>query len=226
MSQQINLYNPALLKRRELLSAANLAMVTALLLLAMAGASGVVRVKTSRLETEVTVLSTRLKAEQDQMAALGREISGRKPDVRLESELKTVGELLMTRQKAMELLGHSLGPSSVGFAEYLSGLARQTPAGIWLTSFAVAVDGSGMEIRGRTNDPALLPDYIQRLNGEKAFKGRSFAAMQLQAGKAETTGTPGAAVTSPPFHEFALIPRQKLAEEGRTALSNAGEPRS
>lgn len=226
MSQQINLYNPALLKKRVLLSAENLALATTLLLVIMIGSTGLVRVKVSRLEAEATVLSARLKTEQDQMVTLGREISGRKPNAQLESELKSVGELLVTRQKAVELLGHSLGPSSVSFAEYLNGLARQTPTGIWLTNFAVAVDGSGMEIRGRTNDPALLPDYIQRLNGEKAFKGRAFAAMQLQAGKAETTTATGGVTPPPPFHEFALTPRQKLAEEAKSSLSSVGEPRS
>jgi hypothetical protein len=35
-------------------------------------------------------------------------------------------------------------------------------------------------MRGRLLDPALLPAYIRRLNGEPAFRGRHFAALDMQ----------------------------------------------
>lgn len=220
MSQQINLYNPALLKRREWLSAPNVAAGAAVLLVVMAAWTALARYQASRLEAQAAPVTLRLKAAQEEMAALTKALAERQSDPRIEAELKKTSELLQGRQKVLEVLSRGLGPGAVGFAEYLPGFARQTPRAIWLTAFTVAADGSAMEIRGRTTDPALLPDYIQRLSSEKAFKGRAFAALELSAGSAEpAAGTaaavPGAAkpLKAGPllFHEFALIPRQEAS---------------
>jgi hypothetical protein len=91
-----------------------------------------------------------------------------------------------------------------------------------LTAFAYDAASGSMEIHGRTVDPALLPEYIRRLNKEPAFRGRAFAALKLAAGKLEPaagvpakTGVPGEAAKPVPFYEFTLIP----VKEGDAAIA-------
>ena len=94
------------------------------------------------------------------------------------------------------------------FAEPLRALANLAMPGVWITGFVWDAASNDMEIRGRTTDPALLPEYIQRLNREPALRGRAFAALNIAEGKPEqpAAGSPATASRLPPFHEFTLVP--------------------
>lgn len=230
MSQQINLYDPALLRKRELLSAANLAAASGGLVLVLGIWGAVARSQLGGLESESQTLTPQvqmLKAQKDAMTA---QLAAMKPDPQLEAELANARSLLDLHTRQVGELKKGLGNESGGFAEYLRGFARQTPAGLWLTGFAIADGGTSMEIRGRMMDPALLPEYIRRLNGEPAFKGREFSALKVSAGKLDesqqpaahlpaqpapaqpSTSAPAAAAPAPassspaPFYEFSLSP--------------------
>lgn len=83
-----------------------------------------------------------------------------------------------------------------GHADYLVALARQASGALWITGFSVSDDGTAIELEGRMSDPAVLTDYLRRLNAEPRFKGRPFAQLSLRA--ADSNGQPL------PFTEFAL----------------------
>lgn len=242
MSQQINLFNPALLKKREWLTATTLALGVVATLVCVVLWGLWARAQVHRLEQEAAPLAQQLQSTQEQLTSLAKTMSDRKPDPRLEHELKTAQGALLARQAVAGVLEKGLGAQAVGFAEYLRGFARQATAGVWLTGFTVEADGAGMEIRGRTTDPALLPSYIRRLSDEKAFRGRSFAALKMQEGalapatpQTATVGTQGVpARANSGFHEFALVPKREGAEaksgeagESRAAMAGgmAGERR-
>ena len=228
MSQQINLYDPALLRKRELLTAASLAATALLLLTAMGAWGGLVRAQLATIEGESLSLAPLVKGLQDQLVVVGRQLADIKPDPRLAADLSAAREMLGLRRDVVAALKKGTGSDSVSFAEYLRGFARQTPNGLWLTAFAIADGGAAMEIRGRMTDPALLPEYITRLNGEKAFKGRAFAALKISAGTAESqaqapnapvVAVPAAAAAAPaPFHEFTLIPAAVAARRSGDLL--------
>lgn len=215
MSQQINLYDPSLLRKREFLTAGNLAAMALVLLVAMGGWGASVRAEIAALEGESISAASMAKALAEQVTAVTAQLADIKPDRQLAAALGSAQALLGLRGEVVAVLKKGIGSESVSFAEYLRGLARQTPSGLWLTGFAVGNGGATMEIRGRMSDPALLPLYIQRLNGEKAFKGRGFAALKVAAGTAETPAAadgaaqgakPAAAAAPAAFHEFVLIP--------------------
>jgi hypothetical protein len=215
MSQQINLFDPALLRKRELLTAGNLAVVASVLLLAFGGWGGWARSQLGALEQENKSVASQLKTLEERLMTTAKTVAGAKPDPRLESELAAARALLDMRGEVFAALKKGLAGESVGFAEYLRGFARQTPRGVWLTGFTVDEGGAAIEIRGRMTDAALLPEYIRRLNGEPAFKGRAFAALKIaapqasaRAGQAGSAQPPGAnaAPVSPPYLEFTLVP--------------------
>lgn len=207
MTQQINLYDPALLRPREWLSASSVAAGTLAVLLAMTGWTVAARSQVAALEAESAVVAPQLKTLQQQVEALGRQVSSLRPDPRIEAELASARALVNVRGEALKLLESGLGGGSTSFAEFLRALARQSLPGLWLTGFAVGEGGTALEIRGRMTDPALLPRYIERLNSEKAFQGRAFAALQVSPGKPPAAEeAPGGVAPSAGWHDFVLAP--------------------
>jgi hypothetical protein len=217
MSQQINLYDSALLKQRDLLGLGNVAIAGVLLLAAVLALGMLARHEGPALTAQTAANDAQLQAARAQITLLGQQLAGRKPDPRLEQELGAARLLLGARGEVLTTLQQRLGPHAGSYAEYLRGFSRQSVAGLWLTAFDF--DGSGgMEIHGRTTDPALLPEYIRRLGREQAFQGRTFAALKLDEGKLDpvVNTPPAAAAAKAPFHDFMLIPAKA---DGKPAMS-------
>lgn len=213
MSHYINLYDPALLRQRQRLTAANLAFAVLLLAVLLFGWGAWARIQAGGLAAEAAALDAQTQAARDESVALGKQMADRKPDPKLELNIAAIKELLGVRQGILDALGQDAGSGPSGFSDYLRGLARQSVTGLWLTGFSVGAEGKRMEIRGRTLDPALVPEYIRRLNAEPAFRNRRFAALTVTVpapppGAAASAAAAAAAapVAPPPFHEFALVP--------------------
>ena len=244
MSQQINLYDASLLRKREPLTARNLALASGMLVVLLAAWGGWIRTRLTSLEGESQAVAPQAKALQDQRDMMTAQLAALKPDPQIEAELASARALLDLHGKQIGELKKGVSPEAGGFAEYLRGFARQTPAGLWLTGFAIKDSGAAMEIRGRMTDPALLPEYIRRLDAEQAFKGREFAALKVVAGKADAEqGNPSppaapaqaptaAPVAAPaagpaPFYEFTLtqLLRKPQAAPGAGQANPSGGQR-
>lgn len=209
--QQINLYDPALQRKRDLLTAANLAIVSAVLFATMGAWGGWGRMKLASVEAESQAVAPQLKMVQGQMAAIGKQLGEAKPSPELEADLAAARTRLGLREEIFAALGKGFGGDVPSFAEYMRGFARQAQAGLWLTGFVIGEAGAAIEIRGRMTDPALLPEYIRRLNDEKVFQGRAFSALKVSPAKVAATvdGKPAASTPMPakaPYFEFVLTP--------------------
>ncbi|MBI4997213.1 MAG: hypothetical protein HZC22_10010 [Rhodocyclales bacterium] len=217
MTHYINLYDPALLRRREWLSAANLVFAVAAVFVLMLLWGAWARIDSAALADRVATLDGRLKAAREESVALGSQLAARRADPKLEQAIAAQRELLGVRRNILVALGQGIATAATGHADYLRGLARQSVANLWLTGFAVSPGGTRMEIRGRTLDPALLPEYIRRLNAEPAFRGRHFAALTVGVPEpAPRAGAAAGAALPPPWHEFALVPELEAnSAEGR-----------
>lgn len=205
MGQQINLYNPALRLQREWLAVTPLAVVVVLLLAVVIAVGAVVRQRTAALRLEVQRQEDEAKRQQAVLAQLGGKVSDKVPD-----ELLALRRQLAARQEVLSALNGLANVEGPKFSDYLAGLARQSVPGLWLTGFAVKQGGSEIEIGGRMNSASLLPDYIRKLNAEKAFQGRRFSALDLSQAITATvdaagkTGTAAPVAPRPRFTEFKL----------------------
>jgi hypothetical protein len=212
MAQQINLYDPALRRQRDWLALGNVVGLAAVLAVVVGALGYVARLDLGALAASSAANESQLKAARDQITALGQKVASRKPDPRIEQELASQRLLLEARGEVLAILRQSVGDAAgPRFADYMRGFARQSVSGLWLTAFRFDAQSGGMEIRGRTLDPALLPEYIRRLNREAAFQGRAFASLKIDAGQAEAAApsTPAAPAAPAPrarHHEFVLIP--------------------
>ncbi|WIM05207.1 MAG: PilN domain-containing protein [Candidatus Nitricoxidivorans perseverans] len=203
MAGQINLYNPALRRQTDPLCARIVAGGAALLL-AIVGAAAVWAGSAARqAEGEARDMAAQVKTAKDHLAALQQQ-AARKPGATLAGELSAAQAAIGARRDILAMLDSGTGATQ-GFVEYFRGFARQAPGGLWLTGFTIGAGGAEMEIRGRALSASLLPEYIRRLNGEPAFQGRGFSALDLRQ---KREAAPGAGGQQPgqPFVEFTLVP--------------------
>lgn len=218
MTQQINLFDPALQRRRDWLALDSVVAAGVLLLTGVVVAGVLARNPLPALQARTATNEAQIKALREQMTALGQMATQRKPDVRLENELAEARQLAGLRGEVLQVLQQRVAAPADAFADHLRGFARQSIQGLWITGFAYDADSGAMEIRGRTIDPALLPTYIGRLNQEPAFQGRAFSALKLaegkieppanKANKANEAAKAGIPSAKAPYHEFILIPRK------------------
>lgn len=219
MSQNINLFNPALQQRRDALSARNVAAAAGAALVLVFAAYGYVRYATAELEGRARRDEVQVKQEQAALAALTKRLADSKPDAQLVAQLSQAEAVLKGRQELEQVLASGAVGKAEGFSEHFRAFSRQTTHGVWLTGFAIGAGGGEMEIHGSALSPELLPAYIRRLNGEKVFQGRGFAALsvkgvqdtppaaKLEAAKAAAQQSAGAAALPPalpPHIEFSL----------------------
>jgi Tfp pilus assembly protein PilN len=179
MSAQINLYHPRFLKVRDWLNLGNLVLAVTLLVVVLGAWALVARNEASQRQAEAATLSAELDTVKVAIEEANRK-SSRPVDPQLLAEIGHAQAALARREEIARLLESGAIGNSSGFSGFLSGFARQTPPGLWLTGFTLGAGGSDMEIRGSTFDEKIVPEYIRRLGDEKVFQGRSFSALSLQ----------------------------------------------
>ena len=159
MSQQINLYDARLRPQHELATARNLG-ICALVLLAVMTAFSLRVGFEAKQQTQLASVSQKQMIEtQEKLASLSKMVAQREVSPTLKSELDIAKTMLSARTEALEVLESGKIGNTSGFSAFMSGFARQTQAGLWLTGFSVSAGGEEIEIRGRLLDPAKLPGY-------------------------------------------------------------------
>jgi len=184
MSQNINLFNPAFRKQRQvitLLTVTGCLLVEVLMLL---GVQTYLTHEVAGLAEELRSAEALLKAERGYADKLQREIAGRKASAQLEAETSRLETELKQARDAMEALKSGGIGTQDGFAEYLRAFSRESTNGLWLTGLTIG-GGGDIEIRGRVLSADLMPGYIQRLNREKVLAGRSFARLEMAQPRAD-----------------------------------------
>lgn len=209
MSQQINLLLPELRPRFDwlalpIVAAAGLAGLVLVVVLASLGS-----MRVNALAENENARRNQLATLQQQVQALGQKLGARQGDNTLDKQLAAARSAVAERQEVLSIVAQGDLPASHAYSGLLQGFARQVVDGVWLTGFGFAQ--KNIEIRGRLTDPALLPVYINRLNGEPAFAGRRFAALDMLgvdpvADKQDAASSTASArkVVTPRYTEFAL----------------------
>lgn len=208
MSQQINLFNPAFCKKRELFGAVMLVQAVAVLLVVMVGLYGYQLRQVQGLNKVIKDGAAQLDQERARHVKVVAEYAPRPKDVTLEKRAEQLERQLKGDEAVLSVLqGGSLG-NTQGYSAYMRAFARQIVSGLWLTDFSIHGAGHNMAIGGRALRAELVPAYIQRLNLETATQGRTFSALEMQLPKADPASkdsSPGAkAVPAANYLEFKL----------------------
>lgn len=223
MSAQINLFHPRFLRQHDALTLPRVALATIVVYAALGTvaawawreASGRVGAAAA-VQAELETLKAGVEAETNAAGS-------RKADPQLQAELERAQASLRRRADIVSLLDSSVAGTADGFSGYMRGFARQVPDGLWLTGFIIGEGGADMEVRGRTLNPAALPEYIRRLGAESAFRGRQFSSLTMNRVAAppaprvagQELAVPPAPTPGTPAVDFVLSPKPVEPKEGK-----------
>lgn len=179
-SQQINLYQPVFRKQQVQFSASSLLIVVLFMLFCLTGITAFSLWQGNQLTRINKQLSGSVSELESQIETLSSSLVKPRINKLLESELNTVQ---VNKQDAFKLLGllrAQKAGSKEGFSDFFIGLARQVNQGVWLTSISISAGGQALALSGKTREPALVPELLQRLKAEPVFKGQTFQVMELK----------------------------------------------
>lgn len=180
MPQQINLYKPVLLTQKRYFSAR--AMAQALALFGVLGGALSVYAVWS-LNSATAALRSALGAQAPELAQLRAAIADTRLDSgsnvqALDKELVAVRAQLLERQHTLVELRRGLVAPGQGHAARLQLVAQTIPAQVWVTE--VRADESQLELRGYTQDPAVLNDWVSALARSPLLLGQQLAKVKVE----------------------------------------------
>ena len=178
MSQQINLILPELRPRFDWLALHVVAGLAGAILLVLLTLVQWQSFRLSRQQSEEANINGQLLNLQQQVQMLGRTLTGRSANPDLPKEIAAIKAGIEQRREVLAFVGRGTGEPGQDFSQLLEGFARQAVDGVWLVGFDLS--RNNIEIRGRLLDPAMLPVYIGRLDGDAVFAGKRFAALEMK----------------------------------------------
>jgi hypothetical protein len=179
LSQQINLYNPALPRPRPAAASALLyVLVVALVIGGLAAFYEHYRLSQTR--AEAAAVSAKLKDARVRSERFAAERGARKPDAAREAELVDLLARLKRRDEIIAALKSGVVGSRAGFSEFMRAFSRRIVSGVWLTGFEIDAGGKELSLSGRALGADLVPRYLEGLNLEALMQGRQFSALRIE----------------------------------------------
>jgi len=185
MSQQINLFNPALFKQQQPLSALVMARMLGVVVLGAALLAAYSSYQLSSLGKQAAATGIQLTSVQSRLVRANAESGVRPKSKTLEDEIRKVEAEVQGIQQIFEVLKKGEFGNTKGYAEYMRAFARQIVGGLWLTGFSIVGAGNEIGIQGKAVQPELVPAYIGKLKQEPVLQGKSFATLEMQVPQVE-----------------------------------------
>jgi hypothetical protein len=183
MSQQINLFNPAFVKRRKHFSLPTMLQGLGLIVLGALAFYGYALHQVGQLEKQAEQGDKRYQKEQAQLAGYAAEFSPQRAAQALQEEVRLLEKRVADQAELVEIIKSGAVGNTTGYSEYMRAFSRQVEEGLWLTGFGISGDAAQISLSGAVLDPGLLPAYIQRLGKEGVMRGRTFATLQMRQPK-------------------------------------------
>lgn len=206
MSQQINLFNPALLKQEPVFTAVTMARALGLLLVGVAALGLYGRHSLNETQQQANATAEVLNGRKLRLATAQSQFAPRARNPEFERRiLEGEARVLALRDVAGVFQRGDFGNTG-GYAAYLAALARQGGGDLWLTGVSITGAGKQIGLRGRALAPELVPAFIGRLTHEPVMQGKSFGSLRIERAEVETRDKDGK-VGKPelaPYVDFSL----------------------
>ena len=219
MSQNINLFNPAFRKPRQLLTLAVVVQCLCVTLAALLTYNYFLQQQVKSAAAEVAAAQKLLENQLGLAKTLKPRRIPPETEAQLDAQIRQLEAEFKQALASTEALKTGAFGNRKGFSNYLLAFSRRVIGGLWLTGFTIG-GGGELEIHGRTLNAELLPSFIQRLNKEPVLAGRKIARLEITRAKAEPVAAPekkGAqeAARAPQFLEFNLATADAAPEKKR-----------
>ena len=179
MSQQINLFNPAFEKQKQVLAAATMAQGLLLILVMGAGLAWYGARQVKVLESAAAQSKAQLAEREARRAKVLADypVRAKDPAIALAlAQAEADRSALLAAQKTLE--GGDLG-NLHGYSAYFRAFANRKVDGLWLTGASIAGADSHIGLQGRALQTALVPAYITALGRDPVLRGKTFARLDI-----------------------------------------------
>lgn len=198
MSQQINLFNPALIRSRDWLTLKNVVLIYAVAIAAMYGWYSQSQNALTELTAERQSAQSALEAVKVELSVVKSRASQTTSNKDDELALKALIDTRDMQSKMLSTLKLIQNESNQHILDYMQGFAEQAIKGVWLTGFKLNNFEQQVSIMGQSLSAELVPAYVEKLGLHPVFHGRLFSGLvlkevQLSGGEPK----PVAAVTTP-----------------------------
>jgi len=172
--QQINLYHSNL-KRKELaLSFKHLLQGSAAILVFITLIQIVSEYQYYSSKSKLQLTENTLADKKQKLQKFQASLPKVKKDLQLKEKLALLEQDLINKQTVLDVLSDKKLGNTSGFTQHFEGLAKQSKTGLWLTKLHFLQGGTVLDIEGHSTKPELLPQYLQSLSSETAFRGTEF----------------------------------------------------
>lgn len=171
IQQQINLYHPIFRKQEKKFSAKAMLQSGAVVIAGITLMYVYSWWQVNSLKTQEARIEREQQIAMKQIEEMTKRISGQAADPLLKQEVARLESLLETTQRMRDLLQQGRAGNTQGYSNHLIAFARQHTAGVWLTGVSIVGGGDEIKVEGRTTEPELVPQYLQKLSAEKSLSG-------------------------------------------------------
>lgn len=180
MSQQINLFNPALIRPRDWLTLKNVVLIYVACLALMYGLYSLSQGELGELASEKEAAQAALDAAMVELTVERNRISQAANNKEDEQVLKTLIETRDMQFRMLTTLKLIQNESGQHILDYMQGFAENALKGVWLTGFKLNHFEQQLSIMGQSLTPELVPAYVEKLGQHVAFHGRLFSGLVLK----------------------------------------------
>ncbi len=182
--QNLNLYQPVQPSGAGRSPARLLLLGGLLLLLAIGADGGWQWWRIQQLQAASQASEQAARQAEAELASLRQTFREPQADPRLPQRL---AELEAGNRQLQQLAAHLQGllaERSGGFSGALDALAERHLSGVWLSAIRLEQGGRELLLEGASQQPELLPGYLDSLGRSPAFAGRQFARFDLDRDEA------------------------------------------
>lgn len=180
MSQQINLFNPALIRPRDWLTLKNVVLIYLVSLAVMYGFYSQSQSELAELTTEIESAQAALDAAMVELSVEKSRTSQAANNQEDEKALKALIETRDMQSRMLTTLKLIQNDSNQHIVDYMQGFAENAIKGVWLTGFKLNHFEQQLSIMGQSLTPELVPAYVEKLGQHAVFHGRLFSGLVLK----------------------------------------------
>ncbi|HEX9628044.1 MAG TPA: PilN domain-containing protein [Acidiferrobacterales bacterium] len=179
MRQQVNLYHPIFRRQEKKFSArtmlqAGVAVLAGILLMYLYAWWQV-----GALQRQAAQVDRDLAAANQRLAAFSARVANQEVDPQRQREIDRLEQRIAALERIRAVAGRDLFHGAAGYSDYFIALARQRLPDLWLTGFTIEGAGEQLTLEGRSRVPERVPEYLQKLSGEKLLAGTEFEVFQM-----------------------------------------------
>lgn len=177
--QQINLYQGSTRAPAPLFGGAHLVKASLSVIALLLVVTAISIWHTVDLRDEIAIAQVRLEVLAAETKTLAAEHSEIPLDLSLQQKLAISNRLKTTMQQLLEYLSDSRSKRAQGFSTYFEGLARRTVPNVWFSGISIEDGGVDVQLKGSTLQPKKVPQLLQLLKDEPAFRGKMFSRLAM-----------------------------------------------